>query len=563
MKLAVTGGAGFIGCNFIRYWLTHHPEDEIVNIDKLTYAGNLNNLREVANLPNYRFVQLDIVEETADLAEAIEWCDVIINFAAETHVDRSVNSADQFVATNIVGTHNLLKLALKHNKRFHQIGTDEVYGALALDSQEKFHEAMPYRPNNPYSASKAAADHLALSFHKTHGLFVTVSHCSNNFGPFQHPEKFIPQAIAKIMSGGKVPVYGDGQYVRDWLFVDDHARAIDLIIRHGQAGEVYDIGGMTEEVNNLTVVKAIAELLGRRDDVVEFVTDRPGHDRKYAVDWTKIANQLGYRPQHDFMTALAATVQWYVDNEWWWRPVTKNMKGIILAGGLGTRLRPMTLVVNKHLLPVYDRPMIYYPIQTLLDAGITDIMIVTGSESAGGFMNLLGTGHQFGAKFTYRLQDGSGGIAQALGLCRDFAGSDPVAVILGDNIYSDSLKDDIDKYDPTQGAKIFLKQVPDAQRFGVATVADGQVVKIVEKPKEPETDLAVTGVYLYDQRVWDVIDTLKPSARGELEITDVNNWYIDQGLMSFATIKGFWSDAGTVESLHRAANFLAEHKKKN
>lgn len=236
------------------------------------------------------------------------------------------------------------------------------------------------------------------------------------------------------------------------------------------------------------------------------------------------------------------------------------MKGVILAGGFGTRLLPMTKVTNKHLLPVYDRPMIYYPISTLIDAGIKNIMIITGSEHAGNFMNLLGNGKDFGAEFTYRLQSGAGGIPAALALCADFADEEPVAVILGDNIFEDNFKETVTRYD--SGSKIFLKKVTDPGRFGVASVSGDKIIKIVEKPKEPETDLAVTGLYFYDKQVWDIIRNLKPSARGELEITDVNNWYVEHGQMKFETVNGFWSDAGTVESLNRAGDYMRSKKLK-
>lgn len=235
------------------------------------------------------------------------------------------------------------------------------------------------------------------------------------------------------------------------------------------------------------------------------------------------------------------------------------MKGIILAGGHGTRLQPMTLVTNKHLLPVYDRPMIYHPIETLVSAGVRDVMILTGVDHSGDFVNLLGNGSKFGASFTYRTQEGAGGIAEALGLCRGFVGEEPMVVILGDNIFEDGIKRQVEDYQKDHGhAMVFLKKVPDPTRFGVATVKNGIVEKIVEKPERPESDLAVTGLYFYNASVWHVLENLKPSARGELEITDVNNWYVRNAAMKYKIVKGFWSDAGTIESLFKASRHLRE-----
>lgn len=320
MKILVTGGAGFIGSNFIRYWIKQHPHDEIINLDKLTYAGNLENLNGISGGPNYRFVLGDItnVDIVRDL---VKDCDLIVHFAAESHVDRSIIDAGEFVKTNVVGTQMLLQAAKDFDKKMHHVSTDEVFGALSLDSKELFTEQTPYRPSSPYAASKAAADHLVMAYYHTHDLSVTISNCSNNFGPYQFPEKFIPLAITNLLEGKKVPVYGDGLYVRDWLHVDDHCRAIDLILDKGQTGQTYCIGGMTDSVNNLTVVKKILKLLGQGEEMIEYVKDRPGHDRRYAVDWSKAKKELGYQPEHDFDTYLAATVRWYQENQPWWRNV--------------------------------------------------------------------------------------------------------------------------------------------------------------------------------------------------------------------------------------------------
>jgi len=320
MKILVTGGAGFIGSNFIRYWFNHHPNDEIFNLDKLTYAGNLENLKDIKTNPNYHFILGDItnVDTVRDL---VKKCDLVVHFAAESHVDRSIIDAGEFVLTNVVGTQILIQAAKDFDKRFHHVSTDEVFGALPLGTKEKFNENTPYDPCSPYAASKAASDHLVRSYIHTHGLSVTISNCSNNFGPYQFPEKLIPLVVTNLLENKKVPVYGDGLYVRDWIYVDDHCKAIDLILDHGEIGETYCIGGMTEDVNNLELIKKILKLLGKDESMIEFVKDRPGHDRRYAVDWSKAQKKLGYQPEYDFDAYLEKTVKWYQENQKWWQDV--------------------------------------------------------------------------------------------------------------------------------------------------------------------------------------------------------------------------------------------------
>lgn len=321
MKLLVTGGAGFIGSNFILYWLKTHPEDTIINFDKLTYAGNLENLKEVENNPNYSFVHGDICDSET-VAKAMEGIDTVVHFAAETHVDRSITGPAVFLQTNVIGTQVLLDAALKANvQRFHHISTDEVFGALALDDQKKFSENTNYDPRSPYSASKAASDHLVRAYHHTYNLPITITNCSNNFGPYMFPEKLIPLAVTNLLEGKKVPVYGDGLYVRDWLYVEDHARAIDAVLTKGKIGETYVIGGMTEDIPNIEVVKKILKLLDKGEDMIEYVKDRPGHDRRYAVDWSKMKNELGWEPQHGFDEWLEKTVAWYKENRSWWEHI--------------------------------------------------------------------------------------------------------------------------------------------------------------------------------------------------------------------------------------------------
>ena len=319
MKLLVTGGAGFIGSNFILYWLSHHPADSIVNLDKLTYAGNLENLRSVENNPRYSFIHGDICDPET-VKSAIQGADIVVHFAAESHVDRSITDPSPFVKTNVLGTQVLLDASMTGNiKRFHHISTDEVFGSLDLSSSDKFSERTPYDPRSPYSASKAGSDHLVRAYFHTFGLPITITNCSNNFGPYQYPEKLIPLAITNILEGKKVPVYGDGKNVRDWLYVEDHCRAIDAVLTKGTVGETYCIGGMTRDINNLEVVKLILNYMGKDESSIEFVKDRPGHDRRYAMDYQKIHEALGWSPKHQFEEWLKNTIEWYKTNESWWK----------------------------------------------------------------------------------------------------------------------------------------------------------------------------------------------------------------------------------------------------
>lgn len=321
MKILVTGGAGFIGSNFILYWLKNYPSDQIVNLDSLTYAGNLENLKEVEKNPNYKFIKGDICDLDI-VKKAMREIDVVVHFAAESHVDRSIKKPEDFVMTNVVGTQVLLNSALQNNiKRFHHISTDEVYGSLELTNKGKFNERTNYNPRSPYSASKAGSDHLVRAYHATYGLPITITNCSNNFGQYQFPEKFIPLAITNILEDKKVPVYGDGLYVRDWLYVLDHCRAIDLVLNKGEIGETYLVGGMTNDISNLEVVKKILKIMGKDESFIEHVKDRLGHDRRYAVDWSKIEKELGWKPLHDFDERLEKTVEWYKTNEKWWKDV--------------------------------------------------------------------------------------------------------------------------------------------------------------------------------------------------------------------------------------------------
>ena len=321
MRLLVTGGAGFIGSNFIRYWLRNHSDDEIINLDKLTYAGHISSTRDFEGNSNYKFVKGDICNsELVD--KVVSEVETIIHFAAESHVDRSVIGPSEFIKTNVLGTQVLLDASLKHKiKHFHLISTDEVFGALDLDSKEKFNEDTLYDPHSPYSASKAAADYLVRAYFHTYGLPITITNCSNNFGPYQDPEKFIPRAITNLIEGKEIPLYGDGKYVRDWLFVEDHVRAIEKVLEKGRVGETYLVGGMTNDINHLEVARKLLKIFKLGEERIKFVKDRPGHDRRYAVDWSKIKKELGWQPKFGFDEWLVKTANWYRQNEWWWRPL--------------------------------------------------------------------------------------------------------------------------------------------------------------------------------------------------------------------------------------------------
>jgi dTDP-glucose 4,6-dehydratase len=354
-KLLVTGGAGFIGANFVHYWMNKYPKDKVVVIDALTYAGNFSNLASVQNNENFNFVHGDICDQPLIESLLTEHdIDTLVHFAAESHVDRSITGPDAFIETNIIGTYSLLKAAkivwldsaLANNQqpkshRFHHVSTDEVYGTLSA-TDPAFTEETAYAPNSPYSASKAASDHLVRAYHHTYGLNVTTSNCSNNYGPYHFPEKLIPLVITNILHNKALPIYGDGQQIRDWLYVEDHAYGIDLVLNKGRVGENYNIGGNNEWAN-IDIVKTISLLVEQEfvkdkdladrfpnalsaiaqntESLITYVQDRPGHDRRYAIDATKTNNELGYAPKESFKTGIAKTVQWYLNNEDWWKSV--------------------------------------------------------------------------------------------------------------------------------------------------------------------------------------------------------------------------------------------------
>lgn len=322
MKIMVTGGAGFIGSNFIRHMLTSYPEHSILNLDNLTYAGNLENLKGIESLSHYTFIKGDIAD--GRLLESIEF-DAIINFAAESHVDRSILNSYPFLQTNVIGTQCLLEAAKKRKCRILHVSTDEVYGSI---EEGLFIETSPVLPNSPYAASKASADLLARAYHETYGLDVSVTRCSNNYGPYQFPEKLIPLVILNAIEGKPIPVYGDGKNVRDWIHVSDHCKAIDLIFHKGKAGTVYNVGARNE-VQNIDIIKKILMIMDEKKrhekrsftDLIAYVQDRPGHDRRYAIDPTKVETELGWRPEIDFDKGISSTVEWYMENREWWKSI--------------------------------------------------------------------------------------------------------------------------------------------------------------------------------------------------------------------------------------------------
>lgn len=322
MRLLVTGGCGFIGSNFILYILKKYPSYEIINLDKLTYAGNKKNLESLKDSKRYTFVKGDICDKKL-VNSLVSKVDIIVHFAAESHVDRSINDSDPFIMTNIIGTKILLDAALNTGrKRFHHISTDEVFGDLKEEG--KFSENTPYNPHSPYSASKASSDHLVRAYYHTYGLPITISNCSNNYGPYQFPEKLIPLFITNLIEGRKVPVYGEGKNIRDWIFVDDHNEAVDMIIHKGKIGETYCIGGNCE-LRNIDITKIILKEFDKDENMITYVQDRKGHDFRYAINFSKITKELGWKPKHKFKQGLKETIEWYRKNPEWWEPLKKRV----------------------------------------------------------------------------------------------------------------------------------------------------------------------------------------------------------------------------------------------
>ena len=319
MRLLVTGGLGFIGSNFIQYWLIFHPNDSVLNLDKMTYAANPKSLEDITQNPNYKFLKGDICDPNI-VDEAMTGVDTVVHFAAESHVDRSIDDPTLFVRSNVMGTYVLLNAALKHQiKRFHHVSTDEVYGTVnRADPNDFFTEEHIYNPRSPYAASKASSDHFVNAFFHTFKLPITISHCSNNYGPYQNPEKFLPRMITNVLTGKKIPVYGKGENIRDWLYVEDHCRAIDLIVNKGTIGQSYCIGGLKDGSSNLNLVKTVLTAMSKSEDQIEYVADRPGHD-DYRVSWEIINKELGWTPTLTLEQGIKATIDWYQKNEEWWQ----------------------------------------------------------------------------------------------------------------------------------------------------------------------------------------------------------------------------------------------------
>ena len=341
MKIIVTGGAGFIGGNFVHYMVERYPEDVIINLDALTYAGNLETLKPVEDKPNYRFVKGDIADRDFifDLFKT-EKPDVIVNFAAESHVDRSISDPGIFVRTNVLGTTTLLDACREFGiQRFHQVSTDEVYGDLPLDRPDLFFtEETPLHTSSPYSSSKASADLFVMAYHRTFGIPVSISRCSNDYGPYQFPEKLIPLMISRALADEELPVYGNGANVRDWLHVYDHCQAIDLILKKGRDGCVYNIGGHNERTN-LQVVKTVLRVLDKPESLIKYVTDRPGHDMRYAIDPAKLKRELGWEPVYNFDTGIEQTIRWYLDNREWWEHIISGEYSSYFDKMYGERLQ--------------------------------------------------------------------------------------------------------------------------------------------------------------------------------------------------------------------------------
>ncbi len=324
MRILVTGGAGFIGSNFLYYLKAAHPDDEIRCLDLLTYAGHIESIKPLVDQKYVTFIRADIRKST-DVSHAMKDADAVVHLAAESHVDRSIHDAFPFIETNVKGTMCLLEEARRNDiGRFHHVSTDEVFGSLDINSSDKFSEKSCYSPRSPYAASKAASDHLVRAYANTYGLRTTISNCGNNFGPYQHPEKLIPRFITLLLAGRKVPLYGDGLNIRDWIYVEDHCSAIDTVMRNGRSGETYLVSGRNE-ISNRALTEKLLSLMGHGSSMIERVADRPGHDRKYSIDDSKLRNELGWKPRHSLDISLNETINWYRDHRNWWEPLAENV----------------------------------------------------------------------------------------------------------------------------------------------------------------------------------------------------------------------------------------------
>lgn len=570
MRILITGGCGFIGSNFIKYILTNpeiSSEHTIINIDKQTYAGKGKNIEHMSLTDNlkYKFIEADICDKKAlDKIFAEQRPEIVFNFAAESHVDRSIENSENFIKSNINGAINVFEACLKYNvKRVVQISTDEVYGSIKEGS---FSETDKLNPNSPYAASKASADIQALAYFKTHRLPVIITRSGNNYGPYQFPEKLLSLFITNLIDGKKVPLMwseeNPGLNIRDWLHVEDNCRAIWFAAMRGKEGEIYNIPGENERTN-IDMTKKLLMIFGLGEDMIEKIDHRKGHDFRYSIKGDKL-RALGFQYKHkELDIELQELVKWYRVNQSWWTALKqkRKIKGIILAGGKGTRLFPSTQAICKQLLPIYDKPMIYYPLSTLMLAGIRDILIISTTEDIERFKRLFGDGSQLGIKISYEIQTAPRGLPDAFIVGEKFIGDDNVCLILGDNLFFgrgfNGLLEEATKIE--NGATIFTYYVKDPERYGIIEFnQDKKVLSIEEKPQNPKSNHAIVGLYFFDNEVIKITKTLKPSVRGELEIIDLIKAYHRKNCLNIKVMgRGFaWLDTGTHESIIDASNFI-------
>jgi dTDP-glucose 4,6-dehydratase len=578
-RLLVTGGCGFIGSNFILRALALNCVELIVNVDALTYAGNLGNLKDVEKDERYHFIHTFVGDNMQTVMEQFD-VSAIVNFASESHVDKSIASPVPFVETNVLQVTKLLESARRYwnglstdsrrNFCFLQISTDEVYGSLGPDDASST-EWSAFAPNSPYAASKAAADHLARSYFQTYGFPCIITRSSNNYGPRQFPEKLIPVVIAKCLSGQPIPIYGNGQQIRDWIHVNDHIDAILMLLTKGEAGSVYNIAANMERTN-METVNLICSIMDKLRPVeysysslITHVRDRLGHDKRYSLNIDKILKR-GWKPKVDFTKGMEDTVAWYIQKSHETKDDCKVAKcGILLAGGQGSRLYPSTRYISKHLLPVYDRPMILYSLW-ILHLAFQRILIVGSPRDLPMYKDLLGNGSKWNLTLEYAPQEKPEGVAQAFEIAANVGFLNPhnmpdvVGLVLGDNLlYAPNLQNELQgACNAVDGARVFACHVQDAKAFGVVIMEDDQVIGLEEKPNV-QAGWAVPGIYFYDNQVLTLAKKLQKDASGELQITDLNNLYLAQKQLNVTKLlTANWIDMGTPDNLLRASNFAKQ-----